>query len=134
EALAELPDLDGATVATLEAAEQTVARLRTQVEASSAQVSLEALGRSRQLVVNGEVLEVAEGAAAELPVRGGLTIELPGDLRVRVQAEHGSAQLATDLDRAEELQAELFDQAGVTDLASAREVASARAAAAARLT
>lgn len=133
EALSELPDLDRAAVATLEAAEQTVARLRTQVEASSAQVSLESLGPSRQLVVNGEVLQIAEGAAAELPVRGGLTIELPGDLRVSVRAEQASAQLVTDLDRAEELQAELFEQAGVTDLAGAREAATARAAAAARL-
>lgn len=134
EALSALPDLGREAMAAMEAAEQTVVRLRAQLEASSAQVSLESLGPSHQLVVNGEALEVAEGAAVELPVRGGLTVELPDDLRISVRAEQGSAQLATDLDRAEQLRAELFELSGVSDLAGARDLATARAAAVARLT
>lgn len=134
EALASLPELDREAMTALETAEQIVARLRTQLEASSAQVSLESLGGSRHLVVNGETREVAKGAAVELSVRGGLTVELPDDLRISVRAEQSSAQLATDLGRAEQLRVELFEQSGVTDLAGAREITTTRADAASRLT
>ncbi|WP_114907299.1 AAA family ATPase [Ornithinimicrobium murale] len=133
ETLGGLPDLDEEAVRALETAERTVVRLRSGLEASSARVSLESLGGSRSLVVNSETLELAAGADSDLSVGAGLTIELPGDLRVTVRPEEGAAQLATDLNRAEALWAELLDQAGVADLAEARSAATRRASAAARV-
>lgn len=132
EALAGLPDLDSATVAALEEAERTVVQLRSRLEASSARVRVEALG-DRGVLVNGEALEALGDAGADLAVGGGLTIELPGDLRVTVRPEESTAQLASDLTRAEALQAELLERAGVADLPAAREAAGSRASVAARI-
>ncbi|USQ79519.1 AAA family ATPase [Ornithinimicrobium faecis] len=131
--LEDLPDLDADAVRSLEAADRTVVELRSRLEASSARVSVEVLGERRSVVVNGETVDVSGESGADLAVRGGLTLELPGDLRVTVRPEESSAQLATDLATAQGLQSELLEQAGVRDLAAAREVAVNRASVAARI-
>ncbi|WP_109473381.1 AAA family ATPase [Ornithinimicrobium cavernae] len=131
--LTECPEVDSSTVRSLESAERSLVRFRAQLEASSPRVALVALGQPRTVVINGESLTVDGVDGSDLPVRGGLELELPGELRVTVRPEQGSAQLATDLAHAEAHLADLLEQSGVSDLADARGAAERRSATAARI-
>nr|WP_281497386.1 AAA family ATPase [Ornithinimicrobium sp. F0845] len=129
------PDLDESTVRGIEIAERDVLRLRTLQEATGARVTLEALGAQQSVVLNGESVLVAGAgeAAHEVPVRGGLRLELPGELRVSVQPEESAAQLASDLGAAQTRLAQLLEASGVPDVEAARAAAGERSAAAEQL-
>src|SRR5690606_18454025 len=77
-ALVAAVDVDAGTVRALESAERQLLQLRARQEASSARVSLESIAGSRSITVNGEAVDVRAGEEREVPLRGGLEIELPG--------------------------------------------------------
>lgn len=137
EELQTIPAIDAAVLRKLEAAEGQVVRLRARQEASSARVTLEALGAVRAVLVNGEAIDVDTTPGSEsgqvVAVRGGLSIELPDQLRVTVTPEAGGAQLAAELQEAEASWGRLLEQAGVEDIAAARDATARRSAARARV-
>lgn len=135
-ALDAAPDLDAGAVQALELAEREVHRLRDRLEATSAHVTLESMGAAQTVVLNGDEVRVSGagpgGGAREVPVRGGLEIEV-GDLRLSVRPEKSASQFAAELVGAQSLLDDLLRQAGVADLAQAREAARERAAARAQV-
>lgn len=135
-ALEATPDLAAGAVRALESAEREVHRLRDRLEATSAHVTLESLGSAQTVVLNGDEVMVSgagpDGGVREVPVRGGLQIEV-GDVRLTVRPEASASQLAADLAGAQSRLDDLLQQAGVTDLAAARAAAGERAAATAQV-
>lgn len=126
-------DVDASTVRALESAERQLLQLRARQEASSARVSLQAIARSRRLTVNGEAVDVGAGELREVPLRGGVEIELPGELRVVVRPEEGASELAEAVEEAEATLQGLLAGAAIPDVLTAREAASERATAQARV-
>ena len=120
-------------VRALEDAERAVVQLQARQEASSARVSMKSFTEGRSVVINGETVQLREGQVREVPLRGGVAIELPGQFRLSVLPEDDAAELAADLQQAEAHLTRLLEQSGVRDLASARGAASTRAAAVAAL-
>lgn len=134
EALAALPEVKAATVQQIQSVQTQVLRLRARLEATSARVSLEALRPGRVVQVNGESINLDDSASPhEVPVRGGLQIELAGDLRVSVQPEEGSGRLSAELESAQAQHEALLEAAGVPDLEAARKALQEREAAETRL-
>ncbi len=131
--LAATPTVDRAQVQALEAAEHAVVQAEARLEASTARVSLEALGEDLTVAVNDEPIQVSEQTPHEIPIHGGLRVELPGQLRVTVRPQDSAAQVVRDLQAAEGKRAELLDEIGVNDLNQAREAAQRHRDAAARV-
>lgn len=132
-ALVAAVDVDAGTVRALESAERQLLQLRARQEASSARVSLESIAGSRSITVNGEAVDVRAGEEREVPLRGGLEIELPGELRVVVRPGEGASELAGAVEEAEATLQELLAGAAVPDVSTAREAATERATARARV-
>ncbi|NLG22824.1 MAG: AAA family ATPase [Actinomycetales bacterium] len=128
------PDVGQEAVRALESAEREVLRLRTLQEATGARVTVEALGAEATVLLNGEALQIPGGGEGqEALVRGGLQLDLPGDLRVTVRPEASANQLAGELADTEARLAGLLEAAGVADVEAARAAAAQRATATARL-
>ena len=125
ELLAGTPAVDAATVRQLETVERELFSLQTRLDVSGGRVSIEALGAPRSVSVDGQLLHLAAASEGvhEVPVRGGVCLEVPGELRISVRPEASTEQLATDIERVAGEHAELLTQAGVSDLEAAREAA-----------
>lgn len=128
------PEIDRAAVQSLEAAEREMLRLRTLQEATGARVTVQALGGDTTVVLDGDPVLVTGGETGhEVPVRGGLQLELPGRLRVTVRPEERAGQLAAELADAQAVLDGLLEAAGVPDVETARTAAAERTAATVRL-
>lgn len=134
ELLAGAPEVDPALVRELETLERELFSLQAALDAGG-QVVIEALGASTSVVVEGETIDLSEasGQAHQVPVRGGVSIEFPGEFRVSVRPEQGATERAAALAQAAGRRAELLQRAGVSDLESAREAAAHRASIQAKL-
>lgn len=133
EQLAAAPVVDEALVRSIEVAETAVLQQQARLDASTARVVLAARGPARSVVVNGEQVDLGGGESTELPVGGGLRLDLPDHLQVTIQPEVGTARLADDLEQSRVTLTGLLERAGVPDLAAARSAAATRAVAATRV-
>jgi hypothetical protein len=108
--------VDTATVRAVEAAADTVGRLRARAEAVAARVVVDAT--AVEVTVDG--VGVPAGTVGERSATRPLEIDVAGFATIRVLPGADTGPLADDLDRAEDELARLLAQAGVEDLATAR--------------
>lgn len=99
-------------LANIQKAELSVARLEAQLSAESPRLTLDAAAVC-DLEIDAAPTRLESGERREYPVAGSLAITLPGQLSIRVEAGHGSDELAKQFKAAEEELARLCRTAGV---------------------
>ncbi len=94
-------------------------RAAFQAELASARVELDAVA-AVQVLVDGQLVELAPGVGWSQSVTTSAEVELPGVLTVRVVPGAPAADSQDKLDRARQMLAVLLDGAGVADVEAAR--------------